>query len=598
MGSFRFDRVAVGLGCAVSTLFAAQAALAGPYDAWQFVTPITVTSTDAAVLSDYQVALEVDTATLITNGDLAVDGSDMRFATSDGNTALPYYIAGGLNTAQTEIWVRVPTLAAMGATTINMYTGNVAALDESDGIATFDLYEDFEDATTFFASQCGNDALAVANGEGTLSWSSNGVMLANAGGPNNDGLFPIANQYRVEADITSIAGTWPALYWYDSVTAKSYSLMRNTSQFRISLTGSGTTHCSGHNWASSLITEAAPGLWSFAWTATGEQYGVMPSGTPITSTSTLYPRANPLQLGIGGISSGTGNMVMKWVRVRKWAAVDPTSVVGVATSQLPGAPTITMASATGLGEVTIAFDPPLDTGATPITSYTATCGANTAMGAMSPLIVTGLTPGVEVACTVYATNAAGDGPESAPVNVTPGDVPDPPTIGAATPGDGNASIAFTPPTYEGTSPITQYTATCDQGATPVSGAGSPIVVTGLTNDQTYSCSVTATNAIGESAPSDAVMVTPTAGMSGVGGGAGVGGGGATVGSGGGATVGAGGSGATSGSGGSSNDDDPDADSGCSCKVAGAGTDRSSLLGLTLFLAAAGMTSRRRRQRHR
>ncbi|NDB15440.1 MAG: YHYH protein [Gammaproteobacteria bacterium] len=53
---------------------------------------------------------------------------------------------------------------------------------------------------------------------------------------------------------------------------------------------------------------------------------------------------------------------------------------------------------------------------------------------------------------------------------------------------------------------------CGGGVTrTATGAASPITVTGLANGTAYSCSVTATNSIGNSAPSGAVQVTPTTG---------------------------------------------------------------------------------------
>jgi len=93
--------------------------------------------------------------------------------------------------------------------------------------------------------------------------------------------------------------------------------------------------------------------------------------------------------------------------------------------------------------------------------------------------------------------------------------PDAPMIGTATAGNGSASATFSPPAYDGSEPVTKYTATCtssDGGTTgSASGPYSPLTVSGLSNGATYTCTVTATNAVGMSKPSSASNpVTPTA----------------------------------------------------------------------------------------
>ena len=91
------------------------------------------------------------------------------------------------------------------------------------------------------------------------------------------------------------------------------------------------------------------------------------------------------------------------------------------------------------------------------------------------------------------------------VNAT---APGAPTIGAATPGSGQASIAFTAPISNGGSGIISFTVTCNAGGFTGTGPTSPITVTGLTNGNTYNCSVVATNGVGPGAASATVAVTP------------------------------------------------------------------------------------------
>lgn len=87
-------------------------------------------------------------------------------------------------------------------------------------------------------------------------------------------------------------------------------------------------------------------------------------------------------------------------------------------------------------------------------------------------------------------------------------VPGAPTNVVATAGDGSATVSFTDPSSTGGVVISGYKATC--GTITVSGASSPITVAPLNNGTTYACTVKATNGVGDSAPSAAVNVTPTA----------------------------------------------------------------------------------------
>ncbi|MCL4689060.1 MAG: DUF4214 domain-containing protein [Burkholderiales bacterium] len=86
--------------------------------------------------------------------------------------------------------------------------------------------------------------------------------------------------------------------------------------------------------------------------------------------------------------------------------------------------------------------------------------------------------------------------------------PGAPTGVTATPGSGQASIAFQAPADDGGSPIETYAVTCSPGAFAATGGQSPLVVPGLSNGTSYSCSVTAASAVGTSAPSASVSVTP------------------------------------------------------------------------------------------
>jgi hypothetical protein len=94
----------------------------------------TIENNSGSELSEYQVLVQVDTASLISAGRMRSDGGDIRFKDTAGNY-LPYWIEadywgigfGGINTSNTRIWVRVPSVPA-GYSTIYMYYGNDSVL--------------------------------------------------------------------------------------------------------------------------------------------------------------------------------------------------------------------------------------------------------------------------------------------------------------------------------------------------------------------------------------------------------------------------------------------------------------------------------------
>jgi titin len=136
----------------------------------------------------------------------------------------------------------------------------------------------------------------------------------------------------------------------------------------------------------------------------------------------------------------------------------------------------------------------------------------------SSAFISGLTNGVAVEFVVQACNASGCSPFSvASAVVTPQalTVPGAPTGLVASAGNASAQLAWTAPANNGGSTIVSYTLTSNPGALSVTVPATQTGVnfSGLTNGTTYSFSVHATNATGnsaESAPSNTVMpIAPT-----------------------------------------------------------------------------------------
>jgi hypothetical protein len=196
---------------------------------------------------------------------------------------------------------------------------------------------------------------------------------------------------------------------------------------------------------------------------------------------------------------------------------------------VPDAPTIVSAPSNVDSRITVTWAAPTADCAnnTSITGYTATAYS----GSATPNTVTctslrvsctlmGLTNGVSYAVTVKARNARGFGQASNPMAAIPAAVPDAPTgvVGTSL-SDGESRVRWDGPSQsymmpgwrDGGSPVTQYTVTSSPGrkTCTTNYMLTSCVVTGLTNGVTYTFTVTATNAAGTGAASQAsAPVTP------------------------------------------------------------------------------------------
>jgi len=112
---------------------------------WQYRRAITVDNTsNPNTLSNYQVLVILDTASLISAGKMQSTGADIRFTDSDGLTSLSYWIESGINTSSTRIWVKVPNIPGSSTKTIYLYYGNPSASPASNGANTWLFFENWE----------------------------------------------------------------------------------------------------------------------------------------------------------------------------------------------------------------------------------------------------------------------------------------------------------------------------------------------------------------------------------------------------------------------------------------------------------------------
>ncbi len=238
--------------------------------------------------------------------------------------------------------------------------------------------------------------------------------------------------------------------------------------------------------------------------------------TVTSNPGSIASSSNGSPIVVTGLSNGTAYTFT--VTATNAAGMGPASVDSntVTPATVPDAPTTLIATA-GRGQVGLAWTAPAINGGSAIIDYVIEYKLSTSptwlifADGTSPTtsgIVTGLVNASQYDFRVSAANDVGQGSASVSASAMPVTVPDAPTIGVATPGNGQASVAFTPPAFDGGSTVNSYTVTSSPGNFTGVGGGSPIVVGGLTNGTSYTFTVTATNAVGvgaSSSPSIAVI---------------------------------------------------------------------------------------------
>jgi hypothetical protein len=106
---------------------------------WTKKRDIIIENQWVAPLDDYQTLMVLDW-----DSDMQVDFEDLRFTSEADDTLLPFWIEDFAGAVNATLFVRVPSIPAGDTTTIHMYYGNPNATSASDGVATFDFFDDFD----------------------------------------------------------------------------------------------------------------------------------------------------------------------------------------------------------------------------------------------------------------------------------------------------------------------------------------------------------------------------------------------------------------------------------------------------------------------
>jgi hypothetical protein len=200
--------------------------------------------------------------------------------------------------------------------------------------------------------------------------------------------------------------------------------LTNGVSYTFSVTATNSAGTGAGSASTNAATPASPQTITFA-NPGAQNYGTTPTLTA-TSTSNLAVSLTSSTTGVCTISSGTLAFLSAGTcTINANQAGDTAYLAAAQVSQsftvnpvVPGPPTGVSATASGTGEIRVAFTAPAGNGGAAISSYTVTSspGGFTASGASSPLTVSGLSVGQSYTFTVSASNSAGSGALSGPSN--------------------------------------------------------------------------------------------------------------------------------------------------------------------------------------
>ncbi|WP_221060406.1 Ig-like domain-containing protein [Shewanella algae] len=229
-------------------------------------------------------------------------------------------------------------------------------------------------------------------------------------------------------------------------------------------------------------------------------YQVTSSPGGITASGANSP------IGVAGLTNGTSYTF----------TVQAINAVGTSSPSAPSNSVVPKANQT------ISFNNPgaQDFGTTPTLAATASSGLTPVFSSSTTGVCTITASGTLTFVTTGNCSIDADQPGDSSYNAAPtvtqsftvnAVVPGAPTSVNAVASDASATVSFSAPASAGGAAISSYTVTSSPGGLTASGAGSPLIVSGLSNGTDYSFTVSANNTAGSGqASSPSNTVTPKA----------------------------------------------------------------------------------------
>ena len=300
---------------------------------WLYRVPVTINNSNAGdPLTDFQVLVTLNSSFQYWNH-IEADGSDIRFTTSDGITAIPYWIESWNDGISSSIWVKIPSLAS-GISTIYLYYGYIDAPVASSGSATFEFFDDFNQGSLDGSKWniVGSPSVAFTTDEGSMVLSmlgsnSHDIFITTLDQTFDN--FVFETKVKLLADANN-ACTPEVGFRYTSLNYRYITLLRGATQndlfVRKYYNGIGYIN------AAPYYDYVANQFYKYKVTANGNTLGIYLNDALVI---------NPTNAGGDVLTGGfclhnygsTNRVYYDDVRVRSFAAADPSASTGTDNEQ-------------------------------------------------------------------------------------------------------------------------------------------------------------------------------------------------------------------------------------------------------------------------
>jgi N-acetylneuraminic acid mutarotase len=379
---------------------------------------VTITN-GGSTLTNYQTSFTLDTTTLIANGKMRADCGDIRVWNSTETAILPFYVEN-CNSATTKIWTKIPSITA-GANTLYVTYGNPNLAPASNGDAVFDFFDDFN-GTTVDTTKWTGDTNNFNQSQGILrpikdtnTGSANAYRLQTVRNFTCDGTNGTLPCVMETKHYTRSATTSSSSIYYMIGGFKEDMITTNNIGYMQAING-GTDYyysANGTQGSTSIGNVIPDNTWliaKFAANGTTVNISAQDYSNYLLGNSTY--RHGSLAVASNGINNekialgerydnSTGynyDADWDWVRVRQYAATEPTSVTN--NDETGGSSQVTFAGtpATNIKQVSdtaiTAYTPAHAAGAADVavTNYDSTTGTLSSGFTYGAIALTGISP--------------------------------------------------------------------------------------------------------------------------------------------------------------------------------------------------------------